>query len=136
MAGYTFIVPPSKWILAGLLLISPVQWAQQEAKQQAPAEEDESFTAKEYSFNPLQAQKELSVGDFYFKKKNYRAAAARYLEATRWNENSAEAYLKLGEALEKYKGLSAAREAYEKYLKLEPNGKASKGVQKKLQRAS
>ena len=35
--------------------------------------------AKEYVFNPLQAEKEISAGNFYLKKGNLRAAARRYL---------------------------------------------------------
>ena len=130
-------MPPSEWLLAGLLLLSPAVWAQEKGKPaEEPPEEDEAYTAKEYSFNPLQADREMKVGEYYFKKKNYRAAVARFREATRWNENSADAYLRLGDALEKYKGLDAAREAYAKYLKLAPDGKFAKEVQKKLGRQS
>ena len=48
-----------------------------------PPEEDESLAPKVYALNPVQAKKEISAGDFYFKKPNYSAAAKRYLEATR-----------------------------------------------------
>ncbi len=34
---------------------------------------------KEYAFNPLQATKEVEIGNYYFKKKNYRAAAKNVL---------------------------------------------------------
>lgn len=104
----------------------------QEQKPPEPPEEDETLVPKEYAFNPLQAAKELKVGNFYFKKGNYRAAAARYREATRWNASFAEAYRRLGEALEKWKGLKEARSAYEKYLELEPHGKHAKQIRKKL----
>ena len=33
-------------------------------------------------FNPLQSKKEATVGEFYFKKGDYRAAAGRFSEAT------------------------------------------------------
>ena len=45
----------------------------------------------QYSFNPLQSQREVNVGDYYFKRGSYRAAAGRYREATKWNEKNAEA---------------------------------------------
>ena len=54
---------------------------QQEPQQPAPVEppeEDENLKTKEYSFNPLQAQKELNIGNFYFKKGSYKAAAGRF----------------------------------------------------------
>jgi Flp pilus assembly protein TadD len=104
----------------------------QEQKAPEPPEEDETLVLKEYAFNPLQAAKELKVGNFYFKKRNYRAAAARYREATKWNKSFAEAHRRLGEALEKWKGLDEARAAYKKYLELEPNGKHAKQIRKKL----
>ena len=63
-----------------------------------PPEEDESLAPKVYALNPVQARKEIVAGDYYFKKPNYNAAAKRYLEATRWDPGSAEAFLKLGAA--------------------------------------
>jgi tetratricopeptide (TPR) repeat protein len=89
-----------------------------EQQEQAPPEEDETLKVKEYSFNPLAAEREVRVGNFYFHKGKYKAAAERYREATKWNTSFAEAYFRLGEAEEKQKAWKAAREAYEKYLEL------------------
>ncbi|MGB9605763.1 MAG: tetratricopeptide repeat protein [Bryobacteraceae bacterium] len=97
-----------------------------------PPEEDEALAIKEYSFNPLQAEKELRVGNFYFKKGSYRAAALRFREATRWNPNFAEAWLRLGEAQEKLGDAKAAREAYEKFLALAPKHKKAPEIRAKL----
>src|SRR5271166_4424975 len=59
---------------------------QQVDKDGLPPEEDTSVGVnKEYGFNPLQAHKEIAVGNQYFKKGKYRAAAGRYEEATKWN---------------------------------------------------
>src|ERR1043166_9396784 len=123
-------------VLSGLVLLSiaPSRPAHQEkySRQQArpklqdiskeaePPEEDEAAKPTDYAFNPLQAEKELKVGEFYMKKGSYGAAVARFIEATKWNPTLAEAYLKLGEAAEKYKDLKAAKEAYTKYLALAP----------------
>ncbi len=106
-------------------------WAQQQ-KPAEPPEEDKSYAPKEYSFNPLQAQKEVQIGNFYFKKGSYQAAANRFLEATKWNPNYAEAYYRLGEACGKLKDRDAARKAYEKFLELEPNTKRAESVRKSL----
>lgn len=100
--------------------------------EQAPPEEDESLTVKEYSFNPLQAAKEVQVGNYYFKKGSYRAAAHRFREATKWNNGLAEAWLRLGEAEEKQHDGKAAKEAYAKYLELEPEAKNAAEIRKKL----
>lgn len=97
-----------------------------------PPEEDEALAVKEYSFNPIQAQKELQVGNFYFRKGSYRAAAGRFLEATKWNPGLAEAYLRLGEAYEKLKATAQARQAYEKFLELDPKHRQAGVVRKRL----
>ncbi|HTM49888.1 MAG TPA: tetratricopeptide repeat protein [Bryobacteraceae bacterium] len=106
----------------------------QQHQEQAPPEEDESLVPKEYSFNPLQAAKELKVGNYYFKKGSYRAAAQRYSEATKWDGTLAEAYLRLGEAKEKQHDKKAAAEAYAKYLELAPDAKDAAEVKKRLEK--
>jgi len=99
-----------------------------------PPEEDTSVTTKEYAFNPLQAKKEITVGNEYFKKHSYRAAAGRYTEATKWNSGDAEAWLRLAEAQEKLKDQKAARDAYGKYLELASDAKNADEVRKKLEK--
>ena len=103
-------------------------------KEEIPPEEDEALTAKEYTFNPLQAQKEVRVGDYYFKKGSYRAALLRYREATKWNNGYGEAWLRLGEAAEKQKDTKTAAEAFAKYLELAPDAKNAPEVRKKLEK--
>jgi len=105
-----------------------------QSKEAEPPEEDDSSKPKEYAFNPLQADRELKVGEYYFKKAAYGAAVARFTEATRWNPTLAEAYLKLGEAQEKYKDHKAAKEAYSKYLELAPDARNAPEIKKKLAR--
>jgi len=100
-----------------------------------PPEEDKSSTSDtEYMFNPLQAKKDITTGNYYFKKGSYRAAAGRFLEATKWNESDTEAWLRLGETQEKLKDHKAAREAYEKYLELAPDAKNAAEIQKKIEK--
>ena len=101
-------------------------------QEQEPPEEDPDLKPKEYSFNPLEATRNITAGNFYFKKGNYRAASRRYLEASKWDPTSAEALLRLGEADEKLRDFTAAREAYEKYLTLATNAKEIEAVKKKL----
>jgi Tfp pilus assembly protein PilF len=118
-----------------LLAVLPAagQQSQKEQKEQEPPEEDESrSTAKEYSFNPLQASKEVQIGIFYLKKGKLRAAAQRFDEATHWNPGLGEAWLRLAETREKLKDGKAAHEAYAKYLQLEPEAKNAAQIRKKL----
>jgi tetratricopeptide (TPR) repeat protein len=104
-----------------------------EQQEQAPPEEDEGLKPKEYTFNPLAAEKEVRVGNYYFRKGNFKAAASRFREAAKWNNNFSEAYLRLGEAEEKQKDWKAAREAYEKYLQLAGDeDKRTREIRKKI----
>jgi tetratricopeptide (TPR) repeat protein len=99
-----------------------------------PPEEDSSIAVPVYGFNPLQAQKEINVGNQYFKKGAYRAAAGRFEEATKWNSGEPEAWLRLGEAEEKLKDHKAARAAYTKYLALAGDSKIAEEIRKKLEK--
>jgi tetratricopeptide (TPR) repeat protein len=102
------------------------------AEEQEPPEEDANLKPKDYVFNPLQANKELQVGTEYMKKHSYKAAAGRFREATRWNPNLAEAWLRLGEAEEKRKNRKDAKDAYAKYLELQPEAKDGAEIRKKI----
>lgn len=143
MGSYNLIM--SRWVFAllfsGLLAVSVSAQKQQkeqskpaepQVQEQAPPEEDENLAVKQYSFNPLQANKELQVGNEYFKKHSYKAAAMRFREATKWNANLAEAWLRLGEAEEKRRNGKDAKEAYTKYLELVPEAKDSAEIRKKI----
>lgn len=124
-------MPRIRTFLLAALFSCALVWPQ-EPKHQEPAEEDEALGKKEYSFNPLQAEKELRIGNFYFRKGNFKAAAGRFREAARWNPNFPDAYLRLGEAEEKRKDPKAAREAFAKFLELAPQDKRASEVRKKL----
>ncbi len=122
-----------RWILLLVLAtLAGAQQAPQKKDEQAPPEEDEALVPKEYSFNPLQASKELKVGNYYFKQGKYRAASLRFLEATRWDGTLVEAFLRLGEAREKQHDRKGAAEAYAKYLELAPDAKDAADVKKRL----
>jgi len=125
-------------VLLSLLLALPLAAQQPKppapppAQEQEPPEEDPDLKPKEYSFNPLEASRNITAGNFYFKKGNFRAASRRYLEASKWDPTSAEAELRLGEADEKLRNFTEAREAYEKFITLSSDGKEIEAVKKKL----
>ncbi len=130
----------SRALFLGCFLILGTGWAQQAAKPnkppaaQEPKEEDEELAVKkEYSFNPLQAQKELKIGEFYFKKGSYKAAANRFREATKWNPNYSEAWLRLGDSEDKLRDEKAARDAWQRYVALAPKDKRAGELRKKLE---
>jgi tetratricopeptide (TPR) repeat protein len=103
-------------------------------QEEVPKEEDESLSAREYSFNPLQAKKEIRVGNYYFKKGSYHAAALRYREAIKWNGGDSEAWLRLGETAEKQKDDKTEKEALTKYLEFAADAKDAPEIRKKLEK--
>ena len=105
---------------------------QQKTQVQAPPEEDENLKPKEYPFNPLEAENDVKVGNFYFKQGKYKAALNRFREATRYNPSFPEAFLRLGDAEEKMGDKQAASDAYQKYLELAPDAKNAESVKKKI----
>jgi tetratricopeptide (TPR) repeat protein len=143
----------SRWI-PGLLLVGVMSLAAQEqttpqtspskpqleertppktsGKQAVPAEEDKSFLTEEHTFNPLQSQKSVEVGDHYLRNGKYLGAQYRYQDATLWNDGNAEAWLKLGKVQEKLKDPKAAKDSYTKYLALAPDSKEAVAIRKKL----
>ena len=97
-----------------------------------PPEEDVNLREKEYSFNPLQASKEFQVGNYYWKKASWKAAAQRYEEATKWNPGYGDAWLRWAESLEKLHQRDKAREVYAKFVEAAPDHKRVEEVKKKL----
>lgn len=97
-----------------------------------PPEEDEALKPKEYSFNPLEAQKDLRTGDYYFRKGNFKAAAKRFEEASLYDPSLADAYLRLGDAREKLHDKKGAKVAYQKFLELKPDSKLAPAIKKKV----
>ena len=104
----------------------------QQQQEEAPPEEDESLKPKEFSFNPLEAARDIRIGNYYFKRGRYPAALSRYQEATKWNPNMAEAYLHIGETAEKMKDKKTAKEAYQKYIEMAPDSKDAERLKKKI----
>jgi len=85
-------------------------------------------------YDPHKADKNIEVGDYYFKQGNYRAAESRYREALEWKPGDAIATFKMGEVMEKIGNLVQARQNYQAYLKILPDGPLSKDAKKALDR--
>lgn len=87
-----------------------------------------------HPFDPHRASKDIEVGDFYFKRKNYGAALDRYREALFYKPNDALANFRIAQALEKLARLDEAAEHYQEYLKILPNGPLSEEARKALEK--
>lgn len=87
-----------------------------------------------HPFDPHKAAKDIEVGDYYFKRKNYTGAESRYREALIYKENDAVAVFKLGTCLEKLNRPDEALTQYESYLKILPNGPEAGEAKKAVER--
>jgi tetratricopeptide (TPR) repeat protein len=87
-----------------------------------------------HPWNPHKAAKDIEVGDFYFKRKNYRAAEDRYREALFYKDNDAVATFRLAQCLEKMDQPDEARKEYESYLKILPHGPQAEAAHKAVDR--
>jgi tetratricopeptide (TPR) repeat protein len=97
--------------------------------------EDEPADVQEmHPWNPYRAMKDDEVGEFYFKRKNYRAALARYQDALVWKEKDAVANFRMAQCYEKLDQPDQAIPHYQEYLKTLPEGPFAKEAQKALQK--
>jgi tetratricopeptide (TPR) repeat protein len=105
---------------------------EQAPDEENPPEEDESLAPKTYTLNPLESERNIKVGNFYWHRGKFRAAADRYRDATRYNPSSAEAFFKLGEAEEKLKNKDSARVAFQRVMQISPDSKLAQEAKKKI----
>jgi tetratricopeptide (TPR) repeat protein len=87
-----------------------------------------------HPWDPHKAAKNVEVGDFYFKRKNYHAAEDRYREALYYKNNDAVATFRLAVCLAKLERPDEARKEYENYLKILPAGPQAQEARKALER--
>jgi len=87
-----------------------------------------------HPWNPHKAAKDVEVGDFYFKRKNYRAAEDRYREALLYKDNDAIATFRLAICLEKMDQPDQALKEFESYVKILPHGPQAEDARKAIER--
>jgi tetratricopeptide (TPR) repeat protein len=100
----------------------------------APA--DTTGVEEFHPWNPLKASKDVEVGDYYFKRKNYKAALERYKEALYYKANDAIATYRLAVCQEKLGDKAEARKNFEQYLKILPEGPLAKDARASLEKLS
>jgi len=98
------------------------------------AEDSASDVQEMRPWDPHKAAKDVEVGDFYFKRKNYHAALERYKEALIYKPNDAVANFRLAECLEKTGNPSEALVHYQEYLKILPHGPLAPDAEKAQER--
>ena len=93
---------------------------------------DASGVQEFHPWNPMKALKNMEVGDFYFKRKNYRAALERYKEALYYKNGDALASYRVAVCQEKLGDKAEARKYFEQYLKILPEGPLAKEAHSSL----
>src|SRR5580698_4081094 len=99
-----------------------------------PEDEPAGDVQEMHPWNPYRAMKDDEVGDYYFKRKSYKAALARYQDALIWKEKDAVANFRMAQCYEKLDQPDQAIPHYEEYLKILPDGPYAKEARKALQK--
>ena len=95
---------------------------------------DTSGVQEFHPWNPMKALKDVEVGDFYFKRKNYKAALERYKEALYYKDGDAVASFRLAVCQERLGNKAEAKKYFEQYLKILPEGPFAKDAHASLDR--
>ena len=98
------------------------------------AQDAASDVQEMHPWDPHKAAKDIEVGDFYYKRKNYRAAVERYKDALIYKPNDAVANYRLAECLEKTGSPGEALTHYQEYLRILPHGPLAPDAEKALER--
>jgi tetratricopeptide (TPR) repeat protein len=99
----------------------------------APASDDSSINELK-PWDPHKAAKDVEVGNYYLKLKNYRAALERFNHALEYKPNDAEATYGLAVTQEKLGLPSLASRNFSKYLEIVPNGPKAKEAREAIER--
>src|SRR5215471_10587937 len=86
------------------------------------------------NYDPHKAAKDVEVGQFYLKHKNYRAALDRFNEALLYKPNDAEATFYLAATQDKLELYDLAYKNYRSYMTLLPEGPLAKQAQEAMSR--
>jgi len=98
------------------------------------AQESASDVQELHPWDPHKAAKDVEVGDYYFKRKNYKGAIERYKHALIYKQDDAIATFRLAESLDKTGHSGEAITYYQSYLKILPHGPNAADAQKALAR--
>lgn len=95
---------------------------------------DTSDVNETYPFDPHRAAKDVEVGEFYLRQKNYRAALERFNDALHYKPKDALATFRLAQTQEQLGLLEQAYRNYDGYLEILPNGPLAKDAKDALKR--
>ena len=85
-------------------------------------------------YDPHKAAKDVEVGQYYLKQKNYRAALERFNDALLYKPKDADAIIGLAQTQDKLELSTPAYGNYRAYLEILPNGPLAKQAQEAIKR--
>lgn len=114
---------------------APPKPAQQKEKAAKPATDKATENAPDQpKWDPLRAEKDLEVGQYYMKRGDYDAAIDRFNDAIEAKPGFAIPFKYLGEAQEKRKLKKKALKSYQRYLDLVPHADDAEKIRKKIEK--
>jgi outer membrane protein assembly factor BamD (BamD/ComL family) len=117
-----FVLCFASWLFCSLAMVNPLYAAQKPELIRDTSVADGAEPATEIKGpDPLLCEKNIKIGDFYFKRKNYDAAISRYLEAIEYQTTSVRAYESLARAFEKKDEPAKAIAAYQQFIDNNPD---------------
>lgn len=90
--------------------------------------------SEDLPYDPHRAEKDIEVGNYYLKLKNYRAALERFNDALLYKPNDADATYGLAVTQERMDLFTQAYKSYSRYLEVLPKGPMAKDAQEALSR--
>lgn len=99
-----------------------------------PPSTPENAATENVNYDPHRAAKDLEVGNYYLKLKNYRAALERFHDALLYKPDDAEATYGLAVTQERMDLFSLAYNNYSKYLEILPEGPRAREAEEGLAR--
>jgi len=108
-----------------------------DAKQKPPKPSTDNATqnaADQPKWDPLRAEKDLEIGQYYMKRGDYDAAIDRFTDAIDAKPGYAIPFKFLGEAQEKKGVKKKAIKSYQRYLDLVPRADDAEKIRKKIEK--
>lgn len=106
----------------------------EDAGTSASAPVDKSEVHELRPFDPHKAAKDIEVGEYYLKQKNYRAALERFNDALLYKPNDGEATFRLAQTQEKLELYMLAYQSYQDCLKIVQDGPFAKESREAMRR--
>ena len=114
----------------------PAEAGQKKAAPKTNADNATQNAADQPTWDPLRAEKDLQVGQYYMHKGDVDAAIDRFQDATIAKPGYGLPFRYLGEAQEKKGFKKPAIKSYQRYLDLVPHADDAEKVRKKIEKLS